>query len=606
MKASEIRRRYIDFFVQQAGHAEIAGASLLPENDPTVLFTTAGMQPLVPFLLGEKHAAGTRLVNVQKCMRTDDIEEVGDDTHLTFFEMLGNWSLGDYFKKEAINWSYKFLTAPLSEGGLNVDPNRIAVTCFAGDKDAPRDDEAAGYWQELGFQLADDADQDTHRRIYFFGKKENWWGPAGQTGPCGPDTEIFYYTGDLNDPKFLNHEYKPNDEDNNFYVEIWNNVFMEYDKQADGTFAQLKHKCVDTGMGLERMAAIMQGVKNCFETELFSGIIAKLKELATNYEQRNAQIVCDHLRSSIFILGDPRGVTPGNTDQAYILRRLIRRAIRSGHKLGLSSPFTADLAGDFIHIYADVYPELVQKREHILQELKREEDQFAQTLAKGEKEFARMLEDLGEGAKMLPGNLAFRLFDTYGFPIEMTKELAEEHGLKIDMDGYNEAYRQHQELSRKGAEQKFKGGLADHSEETTKLHTATHLLHQALRNVLGNHVEQRGSNITHERLRFDFNHDEPMTKDEIEMVEKIVNEQIERKLPVTFTEMTVDEAKAKGAIGLFEDRYGDKIKVYVIGDFSMEICGGPHVENTSDLVHFHIEKEQSSARGIRRIKAVIG
>jgi len=604
MKASELRRRFIDFFVNQAGHAEIAGASLLPENDPTVLFTTAGMQPLVPYFLGEPHAAGKRLVNVQKCMRTDDIEEVGDNTHLTFFEMLGNWSLGDFFKKDAINWSYQFLTKPRAEGGLEMDANRIAVTCFIGDQDAPRDEEAAGYWEELGFVRADKAGADDYRRIYFFDKKENWWGPAGQTGPCGSDTEIFYYVGDLNDPKYINHEYRPNDEYDK-YVEIWNNVFMEYDKQADGSFKPLKQQNVDTGMGLERMVAILQNVPNCFETELFTDVIAKIKELATQYDQTQAQIIADHLRSAVFILGDPRGVTPGNTDQAYVLRRLVRRAIRAGRKVGLQTPFVKDLAVEFIHLYGEAYPELIQTREHILSELEQEETQFSKTLHKGEKEFEKMLEELGESAEALPGEMAFKLYDTYGFPIEMTKELAAEHEMIVDVKGYEEAYIKHQELSRKGAEQKFKGGLADDSAETTRLHTATHLLHQALKNVLGDHVQQRGSNITKERLRFDFNHDQPMTKDEIEAVEKIVNDQISRNLPVNYEEMTVDGAKAQGAIGLFEDRYGDKIKLYRIGDFSLEICGGPHVQHTGELVRFVIQKEQSSSSGVRRIKAVL-
>ncbi len=608
MHSAELRRRFIDYFVKYAAHAEIPGAPLLPENDPTVLFNTAGMQPLVPFLLGEPHPAGKRLVNVQKCVRTDDIEEVGDDTHLTFFEMLGNWSLGDFFKKEAIQWSYDFLTRPRSEGGLELDPNRLCVTCFEGDQDAPRDEDAAGYWEELGFVRSEKAEKGQHRRIYFFNKKENWWGPAGQTGPCGPDTEIFYFVGDINDPKFKNNEYHPNDE-HDLYVEIWNNVFMEYNKTADGKFEQLAQQCVDTGMGLERVTAILQGENSAFNTDLFAPVMAKIKQNCSNYQEREARIIADHLRSALFILVDPRGVTPGNTDQSYILRRLIRRAIRAGRTIGMNPMFTKEIATEFTHIYADSYPEVIQQREHALTELEIEERQFTETLQKGEQVFRKIVDQLPEGSVTIPGETAFHLFDTHGLPLEITTELAEQHGLKVDEKGFEEAYAAHQAKSREGAQQKFSGGLADHGEETTKLHTATHLLHQALRQVLGNHVGQKGSNITHERLRFDFNHDQPMTKEEIEAVEKIVNDQIARDLPINWEEMSVPEAKAQGAIGLFEDKYaqiGGNIKLYRIGDFSLEICGGPHVERTSVLGHFKILQEQSSSRGIRRIKAVVG
>lgn len=592
MKASELRRQYIDFFVKKAEHAAIPGASLLPENDPTVLFTTAGMQPLVPFLLGEKHPQGTRLVNVQKCLRTDDIEEVGDDTHLTFFEMLGNWSLGDYFKNESIKWSFEFLTNSHADGGLGVDPSLLAVSVFEGDADAPRDEDSAQIWLNLGIPK---------ERIAYLNKEENWW-PAGgkMPGPQGPDTEIFYWQGEGAAPK----EFDP---ENNSWVEIWNNVFMQFNKTPEGNYEPLSQQNVDTGMGLERMLAILQGKKNVFETDLFTPVLEKLRAEAQNYDERNARIIADHLRSAVFILGDPRGVTPGNNDQAYILRRLIRRAIRSGRKLGLQTPFTLEIAKILIDTYGDAYTELIQKREHILNELGQEEEQFALTLEKGEKEFSRMLEELS-GSETFPGKMAFKLYDTFGFPIEITTELASEHGLEVDRKGFDEAFSAHQELSRKGAENKFKGGLADHSEDTTRLHTATHLLHQALRHVLGDHVEQKGSNITSERLRFDFNHDTPMSKEEIEEVEKIVNQQIERSLPVNYEEMEVDNAKREGAIGLFEDRYaqlGNKIKVYRIGDFSLEICGGPHVENTKQLGKFRIKKEQSSSRGVRRIKAVL-
>lgn len=592
MKAAELRKNYIEFFVKNAGHTAIPGASLLPENDPTVLFTTAGMQPLVPYFLGEKHPAGTRLVNVQKCLRTDDIEEVGDDTHLTFFEMLGNWSLGDYFNIESIKWSYEFLVTPVTEGGLGIDVNLLAVSVFEGDDNAPRDEASADLWRELGI---------AEERIAYLDKEENWW-PAGgkMPGPQGPDTEIFYWQGDEPVPEKF-------DPENENWVEIWNNVFMKYNKTPEGKYEALAQKNVDTGMGLERMVAILQGKKNMFETDLFSDVIADLKENSTTYDERNARVISDHLRSSVFILGDARGVNPGNTDQSYILRRLIRRAIRSGRKLGLPSPFTNKIADIFINKYSDAYPELIQKREHILNELRQEEEQFAVTLEKGEKEFDRMLKGLIDGSTF-PGKLAFKLYDTFGFPIEMTTELAGEHDLEVDRPGFDAAFKDHQDLSRKGAENKFKGGLADDSEETTRLHTATHLLHQALRKVLGDHVQQKGSNITKERLRFDFNHDSSMTPDEIEQVEKIVNTQIERALPIGFEEMGVDEAKTQGAIGLFEDRYAqmdNKIKVYRIGDFSLEICGGPHVENTKEIGHFRIKREQSSSRGVRRIKAVI-
>jgi len=596
MKAKEIRRKFIDFFVEKHGHAEIPSASLLPENDPTVLFTTAGMHPLVPYLLGEPHPKGKRLVDVQKCLRTDDIDEVGDNTHLTFFEMLGNWSLGDYFKNEAINMSYRLLV-----DGFGLDPKRICVTCYEGDDQVPRDDEAAGYWEELGFVRADEAGPEDFQRIYFFGKKENWWGPAGQTGPCGPDTEIFYYVGDLEDPDFKSHKYYPNSEDD-LYVEIWNDVFMQYFKDADGNFNELEQKNVDTGLGLERLTAIMQGAPSHFETELFAPVMEMLGDGPTD----SKRIVADHLRAATFILGDPRGVAPSNTDQGYVLRRLIRRAIRHGKKLGMDSEFVVDVAKKYIAIYGDVYSELKDNADFILTELEREEQQFEKTLETGEKEFAKMYEQMKEhDQSTLSGRLAFKLYDTYGFPLEMTKELADEVGIEVDEEGFEKAFEKHQEKSRAGAEQKFKGGLADHSEETTKLHTATHLLHQALRDVLGDHVEQKGSNITAERLRFDFSHQESMTDEEIAEVERIVNEQIERDLQVSFEVMSVEEAKKQGAIGLFEERYDEDIKVYKIGDYSMEICGGPHVEHTGQIGSFKIKKEKSSSRGVRRIKAVV-
>ena len=611
MLAKEIRQKYIDFFVKKYEHKQIDSASLIPENDPTVLFTTAGMHPLVPYLLGENHPAGKRLVNAQKCVRTDDIDEVGDTTHLTFFEMMGNWSLGDYFKTEAIKMSYEFLTLPIEEGGLGLDPSRIAVSCFEGDDDAPRDEEAAKAWEALGFKRREGGDGLKGELIYFYGKKENWWGPAGQTGPCGPDTEIFYIVDKEKCPKCDEMGVacscgKP--------VEIWNNVFMQYNKNEDGSFEPLTEQNVDTGLGLERMTAIMQGKNTAFETELFASAIEEILSLARNgndvekNENRteSVRILADHMRAAVFIIGDRSGVTPSNTDQGYVLRRLIRRAIRHAKKLGIETQFTTKIAKIYINFYKDVYPELEQFKEKILTALQKEEEQFMRTLDQGEKEFAKILPHLVKNnQKILSGRLAFKLYDTYGFPIEMTVELAKENELEVDMNGYKKAFDKHQELSRVGAEKKFKGGLADNSEATTAFHTATHMLHEALRRVLGNHVEQRGSNITAERLRFDFSHPEKMTPEQIKKVEDMINNEIAKKHEITMEEMSVDEAKAKGAQGLFESKYGAKVKVYSVGDFSTEICGGPHIKNTSELGKFKIKKEQSSSSGVRRIKAIL-
>jgi alanyl-tRNA synthetase len=619
MLASELRRKFINFFVRGHNHKEIPSASLIPENDPTVLFTTAGMHPLVPYLMGEKHPEGKRLVNVQKCLRTDDIDEVGDTTHCTFFEMLGNWSLGDYFKEEAIKMSYEFLTKE-----LNLNPDLLCVTCFAGDKDAPKDENAAKAWESLGFVKIEnfsstmlvDTKNEQKRKIYFLGKKDNWWGPAGKTGPCGPDSEIFYYTGSNK----KNPYEKGGPDLNKEWVEIWNNVFLQYNKKADGTFETLKQQNVDTGMGLERVTAILQGKKSHYETELFqeksSGkslydVLDSLSNQQNLSEDnfKSKRIILDHLRSATFIIGDQRGVTPSNTDQGYIVRKLIRRAIRHGKKLGIKQNFCEILANEFIKIYEDSYPELKENQQKILNEIKKEEEKFSKTLDTGLKEFEKFLNIIKEkNQKELSGKNAFLLYQSYGFPFEMTKELSKENQIDIDENAFNQELKAHQELSRLGAEQKFAGGLADHSEETTKLHTATHLLHKALRIVLGEHVQQKGSNITVERLRFDFNNQEKMTAEQIKKVENIVNEQIQKKLAVSFEELTVEEAKEKGAIGLFEDKYarlGNKIKVYKIGDFSLEICGGPHVANTSELKSFKIIKEESSSAGIRRIKAVV-
>ena len=589
MKAKELRAKYIEFF-KENGHAEIKSAPLIPDNDPTVLFTTAGMHPLVPYLLGEKHPLGTRLTDYQKCIRTGDIEEVGDPVHLTFFEMLGNWSLGDYFKVESIGYSFDFLT---NERWLNIPLDRLAFTVFAGDEDAPCDEEAFNEWRKHGV---------SEKRIAKLPKKDNWWGPAGETGPCGPDTEIFYWTGPLPTPEVFD----PSDKR---WVEIWNNVFMQYFKNAEGKFEPLKQQNVDTGMGVERVTAILQGKASCYDTEIFAPLFAKLDELRgieTPAERtRSERIIVEHMRAATFIMGD--GVTPGNVDQAYVLRRIIRRAIREAMKLGLNKSFTVAMAQVVIDNYKDVYSELALNEKSILEEFEREERQFAATLNRGTREFEKLIARVPAHIerKVISGKNAFELYETYGFPIELTVEMAAEKGFTVDMEGYQKAFEKHQERSRQGAEQKFKGGLADHSDETARLHTATHMLHKALRIVLGDHVAQKGSNITAERLRFDFSHPDKMTPEQIAEVQKIVNEQIQRELPVICEEMTVDEARAAGAIGLFGDKYGERVKVYSIGDYSKEICGGPHAQNSKDLGEFIIQKEESSSRGVRRIKAII-
>jgi alanyl-tRNA synthetase len=588
MTANALRRAYIDFF-RRHGHVEIRSAPLIPENDPTCLFTTAGMHPLVPFLLGDTHPAGQRLVNCQKCLRTGDIEEVGDSTHLTFFEMLGNWSLGDYFKEEAIALSFAFLTQEL---GLPLA--RLAVSCFAGDADAPRDEEAAAVWRRLGVPEA---------RIFFLGKRHNWWGPAGQTGPCGPDTEMFVILDqpDCGPGCGLTCGCGK-------YVEIWNDVFMQYNKTRDGRYEPLRQRNVDTGMGVERVTAILQGKRSCYETELFQGLLARLGALCGQADpgaSRSGRIVAEHLRAATFLLAD--GARPGNVDQGYVLRRLIRRAIREGRRLGVPGRFTADLAEVVVGEYGEAYPELARARETIIQELNREEDAFADALERGTREFAKLVGSIPAHVehKVISGRKAFYLYETYGFPLELTEEMAREQGFTVDAAGFREAYEKHQELSRAGAEQKFKGGLADQSAQTAALHTATHLLHQALREVLGSHVGQAGSNITAERLRFDFTHPTRVMPEELARVEARVNEVIAADLPVACREMSLEEARASGAIGLFEEKYGSTVRVYSVGDVSREICGGPHVERTGQLGRFRIQKEESSSRGVRRIKAVL-
>ena len=590
--ADQLRKLYIDFFVSK-GHKQISGASLIPENDPTVLFTTAGMHPLVPYILGQEHPAGKRLCDYQKCIRTGDIDSVGDPHHLTFFEMLGNWSLGDYFKNEMIGFSFEFLTKVL---GIPVD--RLSVTVFEGDDTVPRDEEAAARWKELGIDPS---------HIYFMPREDNWWGPAGETGPCGPDSEMFFDTG----RPACGPDCKPGCKCGK-YFEIWNDVFMQYRKEKDGTYHEMDRKCIDTGMGIERTVVVLQGKKSVYETEVFQPIIRKIEELSGKKYGENEEddisirIISDHIRTSVFILGDQKGIAPSNVGQGYILRRLIRRAVRHGKKIGIDHSFLPGLSDVVLSLYGEPYPELIEHKDFIREELEKEEEKFSITLTKGEKEFEKMLPNLMKGnSRVISGRLAFKLYDTYGFPIELTKELAAEHEFTVDEKGFEEAFEKHQALSRAGAEKEFKGGLADHSEQTTALHTATHLLHAALRRVLGTHVGQKGSNITAERLRFDFTHPAPMTKEELKEVEDLVNDAIKRDLPVTVETMTLEEARNAGAIAFFDSKYGEKVTVYTIGDFSKEVCGGPHVTHTGDMGHFRILKEQSSSAGIRRIKAVL-
>lgn len=583
MKAIELRNKYLEFF-KSKNHEVISGAKLVPENDPTVLFTTAGMQPLVPYLAGEKHPAGKRLCDFQKCLRTDDIDEVGDNRHLTFFEMLGNWSLGDYFKEESIKLSYELLTDV-----LGIPSEKISVTCFEGDENSPKDIETANIWKECGIP---------EERIYFFGKKENWWGPAGETGPCGPDTEIYYDTGV---PK-CSDECNPSC-DCGKYIEIWNNVFMQYNKKEDGTFEPLKNKNVDTGMGLERMIFLLQGKNDVFETELFAPIIEFTRKNSTLPEDSSLRIIADHLRASAILVCDD--VVPSNVGQGYILRRLIRRAIRHLRKIEYNVDKITDILEVIVDSLKEMYPELEENREKILFEINKEKNRFANTLKSGEKEFNKIANKLKEENKdIIDGQHLFRLYDTYGFPPEVTKELAEENGLKVDMEGFKKCFEEHQKKSRQGAEGVFKGGLADHSEITTAYHTATHLLLESLQRVLGDHVMQRGSNITAERARFDFSNPEKVQRDVLDKVENMINEQIDRGLDVTCEEMTLDEARKSGARGIFDSKYGEKVKVYTIGDFSKEICGGPHVTNTSQMKHIKIKKEEAVSSGVRRIKMV--
>lgn len=605
--AQELRKKYIKFF-EERGHRRISSAPLVPENDPTVLFTTAGMHPLVPYLMGEVHPEGRRLVSVQKCVRTGDIDDVGDSTHNTFFEMLGNWSLGDYFKEDSIRWSFDFLT---DEKWLKIDPRRLKVTVFAGDEDASRDDEAIRLWQEcfkrVGVEAAvwGDGSSAEEARIFPLSKEDNWWGPAGVTGPCGPDTEIFIDLGRKVNAEGcdVEGECRPGCHCGR-YVEIWNNVFMEYNKTAEEKFEPLEQKNVDTGMGLERTVAMLNGFDNSYNSDVLKPLVEVVRKHSRVKDQKAERIVADHLRTGVFMLSD--GVVPGNLDRGYVLRRLIRRAIRNFRTLETDNKCWEDFMNELVKIYGSEYENLKTKKEFILAELKKEEEKFAKTLETGLREIGKL--------EKVNGASTFNIFQTFGFPLEMIFEELQKRGVNVDIEKisaeFEAEFKKHQELSRTASAGKFKGGLADHSEATTKLHTAAHLLLQALREVLGEHVYQKGSNITAERLRFDFSHPNKLTDEEKKRIEEIVNEQIEKKLPVRFEEMSLEDAKRLGAMGVFEAKYGERVKVYVVGDekqgiFSKEICGGPHVENTETLESFRIKKEESSSAGVRRIKAVL-
>ena len=601
LTADELREMYLSFF-ESKGHVRIPGASVIPENDPTVLFTTAGMHPLVPYLMGQMpHPAGTRLTDVQKCVRTGDIDAVGDSAHLTFFEMLGNWSLNDYFKKEAISWSFEFLTTK-----LGFSPDQISVTVFKGEDGIPADEEAAAIWRSLGIP---------DERIYRLPREDNWWGPAGTTGPCGPDTEMFIDTG----KEKCGPDCRPGCHCGKF-IEIWNDVFMQYNKNEKGEFEPLGRHNVDTGMGVERTVCMMSGAATVYDTEIFAPIMAKIDELrgtgngdsgtgiGAEETLRARRIIADHMRTATFILCDPKGgVKPGNIGANYVLRRLIRRAVRYARMLGIGEGFTVKLAEVICEKYGHVYPELKVNLEQCRLDLEAEEKRFNATLDKGEAMYRKVAEQLKlHGQSQISGKTAFKLYDTFGFPLEMTVEMATKDGLAVDTAGFEEANRKHQELSRTTSAGSFKAGLQDNSAVVTRMHTATHLLHAALHRVLGPTANQKGSNITAERLRFDFTWPEKMTDEQIKATEDLVNQWIKDAIPVTKKMTTVEEAKAEGAMALFGSKYGDQVSLYSIGDISKEICCGPHVENTSELGSFKIQKEQSSSAGVRRIKAVIG
>jgi alanyl-tRNA synthetase len=586
MDANQLREKYIRFF-EGKGHRRIPSAPLLPENDPTVLFTTAGMHPLVPFLLGEPHPQGRRLVNFQRCIRTNDIEEVGDPAHLTFFEMLGNWSLGDYFKAESLLWSYEFLTQE-----LGIHPGRLAVTVFAGDKDAPRDDEAAEIWLELGIPP---------ERIHYLPKEDNWWGPAGATGPCGPDSEIFYDTGLPDHPGC-----RPGCGCGK-WVEIWNNVFMQYNKQPDGSYARLPRPNVDTGMGVERTVMVVQGQQDVFTVDTLAPLVAAVEALAGQpYSQNPApfRVITDHIRAAAFAIAD--GALPSNVEAGYVVRRLVRRAVRCGRDLGIRENFCAGLAETVIDLLSPVYPHLLERREAVCAALEQEETKFKHTLERGLKQAHRVIDGVrAAGGAQIGGAEAFDLFETYGFPLALTVEIARENGLAVDEAAFAAMMERHRAISRQGLEQKFKGGLADHAEQTTRLHTAAHLLQAALRQILGPGVRQMGSNITAERLRFDFTHPQRLSEEELAAVEELVNQQIARDLPVTVETLPLEQALAQGALAFFGEKYGEQVKVYSVGDFSKEVCGGPHVSRTGELGKFKIQKQEAVGAGVRRIRGII-
>ena len=588
MENINLKDTYLKFF-ESKGHKIIPSAPIIPENDPTCLFNTAGMQPLVPYLKGEPHPEGTRLADVQKCFRTNDLDSIGDTTHHTFFEMLGNWSLGDYFKKEAITWSFELLTKH-----LNIPAERLAVTVFKGNDIVPQDSESAQIWKSVGIK---------EEKIAFLGEENNWWPNMELTGPCGPDTEIFYWRSEEKVPE----KFDPDDEN---WVEIWNNVFMQYNHEENGKFVPLKNKNVDTGLGVERVTAILEGYTDNYKSSVWKDVIKKIEEISNlSYDdeqnKKAMRIIADHIRAVVMISGDDAGIKPSNTDQGYILRRLIRRIIRYAKKLNIdiNSNWEQELATLIINQYSKYYTELERNREVILQVLKDEKVKFNRTLEKGLREFEKAINNI-EGNK-INKEIAFRLYDTYGFPIELTEELAKEQGLTVDIEGFKQKFAEHQEKSREGAMQKFKGGLASTGEIETKYHTATHLLNAALKKVLGDHVHQKGSNITAERMRFDFSHNAKMTDEEKQKAEDLVNEYIKMAIPVEKLEMPKEEALKLGAEAMFADKYGDIVTVYKIGDISMELCGGPHVDNTSKLGHFKIKKEEASSSGVRRIKAIL-
>ena len=588
MKNIDLKNTFLKFF-ESKGHKIIPSAPIIPENDPTCLFNTAGMQPLVPYLKGEKHPEGKRLADVQKCFRTNDLDSIGDTTHHTFFEMLGNWSLGDYFKEDAISWSFELLTKH-----LNIPVNRLAVTVFKGNDIVPQDVETAELWKKVGIK---------EERIAFLGEENNWWPNMELTGPCGPDTEIFYWRSNEEIPEKF-------DPENENWVEIWNNVFMQYNHESDGTFKPLENKNVDTGLGVERVTAILEGHTDNYKSSVWKDVITKIEEISgLSYDDekntRAMRIIADHIRAIVMISGDNAGIKPSNTDQGYIPRRLIRRIIRYAKKINIdiNGNWEQVLAKIIIEKYSKYYSELETNKEIILQVLKDDKIKFNKTLEKGLREFEKATSSLEN--KAINKEIAFKLYDTYGFPIELTEELAIEQGLTVDTEGFKEKFAEHQKKSREGATQKFKGGLASTGEMETKYHTATHLLNAALKNVLGNHVHQKGSNITAERMRFDFSHNSKMTEEEKQKTEDLVNEYIQMAIPVEKLEMKKDEAIAQGAEAMFLDKYGDIVSVYKIGDVSMELCGGPHVHNTSELGHFKIKKEEASSAGVRRIKAIL-